>query len=207
MVDFSSLIRRGKEQAQKTKKIAVFGTYKTGFHNNEKLGKDAKFLGFGKIKGVMYLVGTTNRYPLLFIKTENKELKRDYITEIYEISSKNFEEIKEKEERESNKEITTFTDEGEAISVFVTDDESKTEPNKEEFIEDFIKKDFSAYLGSTFEIHALNKSIAEESAKEIVEKAIKTLEKDGQDVMTKFLKDMSIYIGDKKEIKDTIQTS
>lgn len=176
------------------KRIGVYGTYKKGFHNHEKLGNNAKFMGMATLEGAMYLVDTYSEpFPILYLNPSDPTLKKDYNLELYEIDSSEFMKIQTKEINDHGKCVTVFVEDKD-YQVFVTDPLQRTEPTKISWISDFDKKEFGAYIGGDVTVHALTEKIAEEKLKEMFDDAAECLEKESHVEAATVLKKLSLYM-------------
>lgn len=197
-----------------TTKLGVYGSYKKGFHNHEMLGEDAKFVGMDKVKGVMYLVDGPQPYPLFYIDSIRTTMKRDYVIELYDIEAEKYVDIQTKELKENGR-LVKMTIDGETYRVFVTDKERKPEPYPNDFIKEFIKKEFSAYIYGPLTIYALDKDKAEEQLTEMFEKAAECLDTEKHEEAALVLTTLDKWVGEKDEVgpvespiqKEDIQTA
>lgn len=198
---YSHTITPSTPTPKNTVKIGVYGTYKKGFHNHEMLGKDAKFLGMSKIKGVMYLVDGPTPFPLFYIDSAKKTLEKEYILEQYEIEGSDFQKIQSKEIKENGKAITVTIDK-EKYTVFVTNKKDKDEPEETDRIDTFNKIKYEANFYGPVEIYAINVQKAEEQIQEIIEKAAETLETENHEEAALILNQLQVVVYEKKETKE-----
>ncbi len=184
------------------KKIAVYGSYKKGFHNHELLGEDAKFLGLSKIKGVMYMIEGVDPYPLFYIDSIRQNMLRDYTLELYEIEAEKYIEIQTRELRDNGRHITVTVDK-DTYHVFVTDKAKKTEPKAGTYIKEFNKHEFSAYIQGPVTVYALDKERAEEQLKNMFEEAATCLDIEKHEEAALVLTGLTCYITEKKKEEPT----
>ncbi len=91
------------------KTILCYGSLKSGFHNNYRLGEKAVFLGFRTVLGVMYL---HHNYPKLYKPTDkplNNGLQKYHNCEIWQINDDTYNDIKKMELYEGYEEETIET--------------------------------------------------------------------------------------------------
>lgn len=119
--------------------VAAYGSLKKGFYNHGVLGAGAKFLGLGKVTGVMHLRWS---YPTLTPPGDKfpKELEREHVLEIYDVTMDAYRRIENMELGAGYDVATVETDWGLA-KIFYMPFEGVTE--KDKYIEAYSQELFT----------------------------------------------------------------